>query len=119
MFSWSDYKKLAELLGSPRDGSLLKEACYRSAISRLYYSVFHASKDFIEHAFGLVLYGDSIHLQTIDHLNRNGKYLAGSNLDRLRKNRRKSDYECNVVIDDKMLVASLSFADNVIKDLSK
>ena len=52
-FNWNDYLDLAKSLQKATSNKIkIKEACYRTAVSRAYYAVYHIALDFAEENLG-------------------------------------------------------------------
>jgi uncharacterized protein (UPF0332 family) len=93
-FDWETYLKLSDILENLQDGTDLKEASLRSAISRYYYGVFILARDWLKQITGLNIPKGRTHSFVI------GKYKAGTstaraigaNLSRLKREREKADY---------------------------
>ena len=110
-FDWNEYAALAEEL-SKRDN----EASLRTAISRIYYSTYHAARDY--------LLEEGIPLSTSDSSHKivwNGyKDMGGScrsvgvNGDRLCDNRKKADYDRAVDDINQLVKESFMMARNIL-----
>ena len=90
-FDWANYLILAAELRE-RDG----EAELRTAISRVYYSVFHQARDYLEKElrFETSRY-DSVHKRLWDEFKKHGRQFGGVGINgsRLNDARRIADYE--------------------------
>ena len=110
-FDWNTYKDLAENLRQQPD-----EASKRSAISRLYYSIYHNAKKYLENKRGFIFSENKpSHQQvwnafidiggTFGNIGQNGK--------RLLKNRNCADYEEINRVDD-ILETSFRLGNNTL-----
>ncbi len=116
-FDWKTYQDLAEELRLRDD-----EASKRSAISRLYYSVFHQSKNFL---IDIEDYDYSEnkepHAQVWNEFIRKGKTFKsiGENGKRLRNIRNDADYKDEIIRLDDVLETSFRTANNVLTYLQQ
>jgi uncharacterized protein (UPF0332 family) len=72
------------------------EADWRSAISRAYYGAFHVGRDLLRNLGFVVPFGDRAHAYLWMRLSNSGEVnvrRAGSELNRLRGERNRADYE--------------------------
>jgi uncharacterized protein (UPF0332 family) len=109
-FDWTEYARLAEELRTGGD-----EASLRTAISRMYYSVFHQARDY--------LLSEGIQLSRADSSHKvvwNGyKNLGGScravglNGERLNDNRTRADYENPLKSIEKLVEETFRMAENI------
>lgn len=95
-FDWAEYLTLAHQLAGPCAGEQCREACLRSSISRAYYSVFCMARDHL-------IQKESMHFSTKADVHMEVKeafdirdQLVATNLDRLRLDRNKADYDANI-----------------------
>jgi uncharacterized protein (UPF0332 family) len=98
-FEWISFLKVAErLIAVPAAG--VEEAYFRSAVSRIYYGLFGTVRQVLEkkgHRFGPI----NIHSQVIKFLRRSRNHLErriGAELDRLRLERVKADYQAGITL---------------------
>ena|SRR5450432_3037603 len=106
-FDWNEYVTLAEELSTRDD-----EASLRTAISRVYYSIYHQARDFLL-AEGISLStNDSSHKVVWNEYKGRGKSCrpVGMDGDCLHDNRKKADYDkeldnINQLVQDTFLVA--------------
>ncbi len=116
-FDWNTYKDLAEELRLRDD-----EASKRSAISRLYYSLYHKVKKFLESEGENFLFSENkpAHQQVWNELIRTGgtHRRIGENGKRLLDNRVDADYKEINKIDD-ALETSFRLANNMLFYLSQ
>jgi uncharacterized protein (UPF0332 family) len=78
------------------------EAEWRSAVSRGYYAAFHVAKQFMEDLGFLIPRGDQAHAYLWLRLSNSADsqlQLAGSDLNGLRRDRNRADYEVKLTID--------------------
>ena len=112
-FDWGDYLSFAQeieadkLFASYPD---LKQAAYRTAISRAYYSVFHQAKDFAEFKMGTKFSKKGVHNLVVGFYRITwSQYLDSSysanckiirdRLIRMKRAREKADYNCVSIFD--------------------
>jgi uncharacterized protein (UPF0332 family) len=116
MFDWSDYEKLARSL---QNGD---EAAKRSAISRLYYSVYHRAMWKLDQTTDFA-YSDNkpAHQQVWDRFVREGKTFRfiGFKGRELRDNRETADYANEIDDLDRLLDASFKLADGILHWLDR
>jgi uncharacterized protein (UPF0332 family) len=94
-FDWAEYLVLAKRLAKESD-----DASHRTAISRAYYSVYHAALAFLEESdnFQAPTEGN-IHQKLWNEFRRNGGQThraVGTKGDRLRLNRSDADYKAEI-----------------------
>ena len=109
-FDWTDYTRLADELSKRGD-----EASLRTAISRLYYSVFHEARDYLL-AEGIALStAESSHKVVWNAYRDMGKSCksVGENGHRLHDYRRKADYERQVLDIRQLVGATFIIARNI------
>ena len=78
------------------------EAEWRSPVSRGYYAAFHVAKQFMEDLGFLIPRGDQAHAYLWLRLSNSADsqlQLAGSDLNGLRRDRNRADYEVKLTID--------------------
>jgi uncharacterized protein (UPF0332 family) len=111
VFDWEDFLVLAEELAA-RPHS---EAANRSAISRAYYTTFHAGRGYLLQT-GIVLHqGRFAHIQIQDELRRRDAMLADA-LARLHSWRKEADYDDPCTFDiDKQAGAAVDLARRTIE----
>ena len=116
-FDWNTYKDLAEKLRQNED-----EASKRSAISRLYYSVFHQAKIFLIDIENFN-YSENKepHAQVWNEFINKGKTYKsiGENGKRLRNLRNDADYKDEIGRLDDVLETSFRTAKNVLTYLQQ
>lgn len=131
-FDWNEYLLLAQDLCNkkPPSAAYSNEAKYRCAISRAYYSAFCVAKNYLLNSgqdFQECSETSKIHHEVKMAFKsiRNNQICVqiGENLERLRKNRNKADYD-NIyngrqsVIQNDALI-SLGYSANVISNIKK
>ena len=119
-FDWAEYLHLAHELADSGRETVSTEACLRSSISRAYYAVFGAAcivllrKDKLNipryeaHAFVIREYKSSPYRR---------RRSIGANLERMRDDRNKADYDGTVVGLPLLTRKTLMLADSVIKEI--
>jgi len=113
MISGRDFLALAEIWIK---GST--EAEWRSAVSRAYYGVFHVARQFMEDLGFLVPRGDQAHAYLWLRLSNSGDVqlqIAGSDLNILRRDRNRSDYEVKVTLLHANALLQVQAAAQIIK----
>ncbi len=116
MFDWSDYEKLARSL---RNGD---EAAKRSAISRLYYSIYHRALLKLEETTGFIHSANKpAHQQVWDRYIAAGKTFKtiGNKGKHLRDNRDKADYVAELPNLAGLVNESFDLADTILHWLEK
>lgn len=116
MFDWSDYENLARSL---KGGN---EAAKRSAISRLYYSVYHRALLQLEQTTDFVHSPNKpAHQQVWDRYVKEGRTFrsVGNKGRRLREFRDTADYSANIPNLDQLLEESFDLADSILYWLDK
>ena len=103
MFDWEDYHLLARELLSLADSSSIKEAMFRSAVSRAYYAAYHRACDYLREVNeypsdqDLQANRNRSHQVIIDifigNTARPGWKRIGKKLSRLKDFRRRADYD--------------------------
>ncbi len=116
-FDWNTFKDLAEELRLRDD-----EASKRSAISRLYYSIFHQAKNYlIDKEDYNYSENKEPHAQVWNEFIRKGKTYKsiGENGKRLRNYRNDADYKDEVLRLEEVLETSFRTANNVLTYLQQ
>lgn len=123
-FDWTEYLGLAqELTSSTTASSVGIEAKSRSAISRAYYAAFCQSRNYLRDVEGKSLPKNAdVHrvvkkdfVGSADTVRKS----IGKNLDRLRIERNKADYDDRVVSISTTTSFAVALAQTVIADLNK
>lgn len=115
-FDWDDYARLAEELRQ-RDN----EASLRTAISRIYYSIYHKSRDYLLDEGFVLSTSDSSHKIVWNEYKVMGKSCrsVGMNGDRLWDNRKKADYDTEVKDIKQLVNESFLIATNILTYLEQ
>lgn len=122
-FNWIDYLTLAENLVHNPSSPGPKEASLRAAISRAYYGAFCNARNFAEAKEKPPIFRTgkaSDHKLIIDHFTRSldpVRKKIGANLDRLRSDRNKADYDDHVRQPNSIATTSIRRAQQIIKSL--
>lgn len=93
-----DNQELAKHLAGPPKGPP-EEACRRGACGRTYYAAFCYARDTLESADIPISGGTDAHRDVVDRLKSSGDstiQAAGGELDTLRKNRNRADYDVGI-----------------------
>ena len=116
-FDWNDYYSLAvDLRASPN------EDCLRSAISRVYYSVYCQARNYLIAQCGLVIRdNNSVHSVVWNfYKTRGGTFSAiGLTGRKLHSNRVDADYKDELERLDDLVEESFQFADKVLSYLAQ
>lgn len=115
IFDWNDFRKIAEDL---RSGN---EAAKRTAISRIYYAVYHQVRLHLENDGFLFRQFESSHRQIWNEYKDRGRTFAaiGHAGDRLRTNRVKADYINEIENIDALVERSFELAENAYSYLKQ
>ncbi|MDQ3132116.1 MAG: hypothetical protein M3Q99_15320 [Acidobacteriota bacterium] len=115
-FDWEKFRELAEEL---RQGET--EAARRTAISRIYYAVYHRAKTYLENEGFQFRQFESSHRQIWDEFKDKGRTFAaiGNTGDRLRANRVKADYIAEIADIDLLVERSFELAENAFTYLKQ
>lgn len=115
-FDWNEFRQLAEQLKQSKD-----EASQRTAISRIYYAVYHQAKIYLENEGFIFRQFESSHRQIWDEFKNKGRTFAaiGNTGDRLRANRVKADYIAEIEDIDFLVQRSFELAGNVFAYLQQ
>ncbi len=116
-FDWKTYKTLAEELRQNKD-----EASQRSAISRLYYSVYWQARFFLEeHQNYLFSENREPHAQVWHEFIRQGKTFRfiGNKGKELRDKRNKADYSQEISNLENQVETSFIWANQILTELNK
>lgn len=121
-FDWNEYFKLAQELSQRKDGTdPQREARLRSAISRSYYSVFCSARNHLNKK-KVPLPKENIHASVKDQYRNSSDTTLrqiGNNLERLRIDRNKADYDDSFDRLNNTAVLHLMMAGMTIEDLAK
>jgi len=117
MFDWSDFKTLADELRQRND-----EAAQRTAISRIYYTVYWRARTFLESEGFVLRQYEASHIQIWNEYKQKagqtnkaiGKF--GSELHRFRV---QADYVADVKDIKKLVIDSFKLAENVLTYLQQ
>lgn len=103
MFLWKDYTKLAKSLEKYSKRSTISEAFLRSAVSRGYYAIYHASQDYAI-TKGYKKKSHSALISFLKIQSDSNVKLLGVELDNYRKDRNDCDYEASVVVNSSYII---------------
>lgn len=123
-FDWSEYLDLAQqLTGSSTTSVVGAEARSRAAISRAYYAAFCKSRNHLRDVDGKTIptSGDSHRIVKADLKNSSDatRQSIGKNLDRLRIERNKADYDDVLASVTSTTSFALALAQSVVSDLNE
>lgn len=94
------------------------EGRWRSAISRGYYAAFHASRILLSQCGFDVPFADRAHVYLSRRLSNSGNALvvkAGRDLEALRKERNRADYDLNRAVAQGMAIRLVQFATDILE----
>ncbi|MGB3479510.1 MAG: HEPN domain-containing protein [bacterium] len=97
------------------------EGYYRSSINRAYYAVFGKTKQFIEVEKKMIFRTPNVHKQVIDFLKKNDDDLCrqiGFDLNRLRRERVKADYNDDIIITKTTALKVYKWAESLKKNMA-
>lgn len=124
-FDWREYEKAAQwIYDNATVSNCSEEACYRTAISRVYYAAFQCVLNFAKEKDNFLPKGSGDdHGRLLKHFASSGKgprrriYLS---LDRIRDNRRQADYDSALMSNPQGLAhATLLDAKNIFDALEQ
>lgn len=118
VFDWGEYSSLAEQLRSQPD-----EASKRSAISRLYYSIFHQAQNYLKEKQGFQdsVMGKDSHRRVWEgylHKGRSFRPIAEEGL-RIKNNRQEADYNPEILKLDELVDETFIKAKKILDYLNK
>lgn len=115
-FDWNDYSLLAVELRKRED-----EASLRTAVSRVYYSVYHRARDYLlDEGVSLSTTDSSHKVVWKEYLRMGGSCRAvGLNGDRMHDNRRRADYDREIQNMNQLVDATFTIARNVLTYLEQ
>jgi uncharacterized protein (UPF0332 family) len=119
-FDWSEYLNLAQELTGQAVSPSSQEAKLRSAISRAYYAAFCKARNHLRDKEGLPIQKIDVHQYVRNRFKSSPDKVrkkVGENLNRMRKDRNKADYDDEVPRLAAMTVKTLKLADQVIRRL--
>ncbi len=118
-FDWFFYIKLANELINFQKTSYIKEAYFRTSISRSYYGAFCLSRNFLERkGISLIPKDKSVHQFVIEkyrYSNNSIEREIGKKLDRLRKERNDSDYNDRKKVKSQNAVRAYNKSKKILK----
>lgn len=116
IFDWDKFRELAEDLRQSET-----EVARRTAISRVYYAVYHRAKTYLENEGFQFRQFESSHRQIWDEFKDNGRtfWAIGNTGDRLRANRVKADYIEQIEDVDFLVKRSFELAENAFAYLKQ
>lgn len=128
-FAWVHYLNLAKILDKHADDFasgtkvvLSSEASYRTAVSRAYYSAFCISRAYVEQVAGPLGRSSDVHKKVsnyfMDQQGDNYRQI-GINLNRLRDNRNKADYDLPLAGCKSLSRASVKIATDIIAKVER
>ncbi len=116
IFDWDKFRELAESLRESET-----ESARRTAISRVYYAVYHRAKTHLESEGFQFRQFESSHRQIWDEFKDKGRTFTaiGNTGDRLRANRVKADYIEEIEDVDFLIKRSFELAENAFAYLKQ
>jgi hypothetical protein len=122
-FDWSEYLDLAQELVGQIAGPASQEARSRTALSRAYYAAFKKAYNYLRGLdSSIVFVRQDIHTYVIEKFLYSPDNLCkeiGANLDRLRRERNRADYEDTIPQLDSITMKALKQAAKVITNLAR
>jgi uncharacterized protein (UPF0332 family) len=120
-FDWREYLNLAKFLLDLRGSGISKEALYRCAVSRAYYSAFGWARNYAQRNLGFKPTGKGEdHKLVREILAKKGFIEIAEKLDDLRKWRNSCDYQDVINKDlNSMAFDSIKHAEYIIQFLNK
>jgi uncharacterized protein (UPF0332 family) len=119
-FNWSDYLHLGQDLVTQAASSPYQEANLRTAISRAYYASFHKARIRLYDKWAISVPSDATaHTAVRREFRKKREQRIAVNLDRMRIDRNRADYDDIVVDLIKTANENLKRANRVISDLSR
>lgn len=121
-FDWSEYLKLAQELAGQPGNPASQEARLRAAVSRAYYAVFCMGRNYLREQEGRQVPSRDVHRYVRDAFKKSPDRLhkqIGYDLDRLRSDRNKADYDDSVANLDKMANAAVALAHKIIRAFAR
>ena len=94
-FNWKEYHQLAQWIFDNAGGSRTEEACYRTVISRAYYSAFCTARLFASDVDGKTFENPGAHQKVKNYFKMHSSHdrqTIGTQLDRARDARNYADY---------------------------
>jgi uncharacterized protein (UPF0332 family) len=119
-FDWSEYLDLAQELAGRATGPSSQEAKLRSAISRAYYAAFCKARNHLRDNEGLPIPKVDVHRYVRDQFKNSpdkARKEVGENLNRMRKDRNKADYDDRITRLADVTTKAVRLADQVIHRL--
>ncbi|HID61452.1 MAG TPA: HEPN domain-containing protein [Anaerolineae bacterium] len=120
-FDWSEYFALAQELVGQATSPSSQEARLRSAISRAYYAAFCKARNYLRDREGhSIPRGGQVHRYVRNQFKKSSDKVrkeVGENLNRLRKDRNKADYDDTVTRLPAITRKTLKLAGRVISRL--
>jgi uncharacterized protein (UPF0332 family) len=122
-FDWLEYLSLAHELVSLSTGAPSQEARLRSAISRAYYAAFKMAFAYLRARDISIVFGKTdIHTYVLEKFKYSPDRAhreVGVNLDRLRRERNKADYDDSIDRLPDVTAKALIQAEKIVSDLTK
>ncbi len=123
-FDWTEYFNLAKELSGQKGIVVSKEAKLRAAISRAYYAAYCKARNYLRDVIkdSQIPKGPNVHKYVVNKFksdNRKNYRKIGINLDRLRIDRNKADYDDIVEGISSLYFTDLRYAQKILSTLSK
>jgi len=121
-FDWSQYLNLAQKLAGQEVTAPGREAELRCAISRAYYAVFCSAKNHLRDREHLSIPRARVHSYVIDQFKDSpdsARIQLGQDLDRLRWDRNKADYDDDFPKFDDTATLDMRLAQQLLTALAK
>ncbi|MCX7765013.1 MAG: hypothetical protein N2253_09010 [Bacteroidia bacterium] len=119
-FDWRDFVELAEQLRTGKWQENLKEAVFRSAVSRAYYGAFGTARKHAERYLGFVKSCSSQDHKVLREFFKKRPETAplSTELDRLRQWRNQCDYDSEVAELEVLVQNAIASAKHIISQVS-
>jgi hypothetical protein len=120
-FDWSQYFDLAQELARTSPRAVTREARLRSAISRAYYAVFCLARNHVRDQEGLSIPREKVHSYVTNQFKDSPDSTHsqfGHDLDRLRWDRNKADYDDSFPRLDHIATLDMLLAEQLLNTLA-
>jgi uncharacterized protein (UPF0332 family) len=122
-FDWLEYLRLAHQLVAPGPSAVSQEARLRSAISRAYYAAFKMAYNYLRDRDKTIVFVrtdvHSLVLERYKYSPDRSHREIGVNLDRLRRERNRADYDDSIERLPDTAAKALLQAEKIISGLAK
>ena len=116
-FDWKEFLKLAKFLKNCDDESVTREACLRSAVSRVYFAAYGHALDYACDKLKFVKTGYKDHKNLRNTYLDNNRRAIATPLQRLRDNRNHCDYDDEIENIEIIVKSSIKDAEKIFGKL--